>query len=103
MLSVQSSLPAASPSAADLSKTMKAGMQFEAILLNSLLGGLERAFTNLPGKKEDHSTEAYSGFAMQALASGLAESGGIGVGRLIAKALDRRSENTAPQTNDPNR
>src|SRR5579864_2518039 len=103
MLSVQSSLPAVTTAAPDHSKTMKAGMEFEAILLNSLLGGLEHAFTNLPGKKEDHSTEAYSGFAMQAMASGLAESGGIGIGRLIAKALEKRNENTAPKINDQNR
>ena len=103
MLSVESSLPGGTTAAAVHSKAMKAGMEFEAILLNNLLGGLERAFTNLPGKKEDHSTEAYSGLAMQALASGLAESGGIGVGRLIAKALDKRSQNTAPKINGQNR
>ena len=103
MLSVQSSLPGGTTVAADHSKAMKAGMEFEAILLNNLLGGLERAFTNLPGKKEDHSTEAYGGFALQALASGLAESGGIGIGRLIAKALEKRNENTAPQIVELNR
>jgi len=103
MLSVQGSLPGGTTVAADHSKAMKAEMEFEGILLNNLLGGLERAFTTLPGKDEDHSTQAYSGFAMQALASGLAESGGIGIGRLIAKALEKRNENTAPKINDQNR
>ena len=92
MLPVQSSLPAVKTAAAAPSKAAKAGMEFEGILLNNLLAGLERAFTTLPGKNEDHSTQAYSGFAMQALASGLAESGGIGIGRLIAKALDKRNK-----------
>lgn len=79
---------------ADL-KLRKAGMQFEAILLNKVLGDLEHAFTSLPGKKEDHATEAYGGFAMQALASGLAEAGGIGIGAIIAKALAGQAKTSA--------
>jgi Rod binding domain-containing protein len=76
-------------------KITKAGTQFEAILLNNVLGDLERAFTDLPGKKEDNSSQAYSSFAMQGLASGLAQAGGIGIGRMIAKALARHTEPSA--------
>ncbi len=71
-------------------KALKAGTQFEAVLLNNVLGAVEQAFTRLPGSHERHSTEAYSGLAMQTLASRLAEGGGIGVGRLLTKALEKR-------------
>ena len=86
---------------ADL-KIKKAGAQFEAILLNNLLGGLERAFTDLPGKKADNSARAYSGLAMQALSSGLAEHGGIGIGRLIAQALSKHEAGTTVKIKPPN-
>lgn len=72
-------------------KVVRAGRQFEAVLLNNVLGDLERTFTNLPGKKAEGSSEAYSGFAMQALASGLADAGGIGIGRMVSGALARQS------------
>jgi Rod binding domain-containing protein len=72
-------------------KALKAGAQFEAVLLNNVLGAVEQAFTRLPGSPERDSTEAYSGLAMQELASKLAEGGGIGIGRMLAKALEKRS------------
>jgi len=72
-------------------KALKAGAQFEAVLLNNVLGAVERAFTRLPGGHELHSSEAYSGLAMQTLASKLAEGGGVGLGRLLTKALEKHS------------
>ena len=58
-------------------KVLKAGAQFEAVLLNNVLGAVEHAFTELPGSHDHQSTEAYSGVAMQTLASKLAEGGGL--------------------------
>ena len=72
-------------------KALKAGAQFEAVLLNNVFGAVEQTFTRLPGSHEHHSTEAYSGLAMQTLASKLAEGGGIGLGRLLTSALQKRS------------
>lgn len=97
MIAVQGA-PAVSAEAADL-KIRKAGARFEGILLNKVWGDLERAFTDLPGKKADQSTEAYSGFAMQALASGLADAGGIGLGRIIASALAKQAKASAREGN----
>jgi Rod binding domain-containing protein len=73
-------------------RVLKAGAQFEAVLLNNVLGAVEHVFTKLPGRHDHQSTEAYSGLAMQTLASKLAEGGGIGLGRLLAKALEKHSE-----------
>ncbi len=84
---------------AKAAKAEHAGMEFEAVLLNTVLGSLERSFSHLPGGKEDHATEGYSGLAMQALTSGLARSGGIGLGRLIAKELlkNPNQDHTVPK------
>jgi Rod binding domain-containing protein len=78
-------------------RAWQAGMQFEAVLLNTVLGSLEQSFSHLPGgKKEDHASEGYSSMAMQALTSGLARSGGIGLGKMIAGELLRNSQRNHP-------
>jgi Rod binding domain-containing protein len=68
-------------------RAAKAGAQFEGILLNMVFGGLERTFSRVPGTTEDNVNKAYDGFAVEALTSGLARNGGIGLGGVIAKAL----------------
>lgn len=68
-------------------KAMKAGAQFEAVLLNAVFGELERSFAYLPGAPPDNVSKSYDGFGMEALTSGLAGRGGVGLGAFIAKAL----------------
>lgn len=68
-------------------KAQKAGVEFEAVLLNMVFGAVERSFSELPGAKLQQQTEAYGGFAMQGLTSGLARSGGIGLGKFITESL----------------
>ncbi len=76
--------------APEQAKALKAGAEFEALLLNNVLGAVEHAFTNLPGGKEHPTTDPYCGLAMQALTLGLSEHGGVGLGRLLAGALNQR-------------
>src|SRR5258708_9647721 len=86
--------PASQPERA---RAFEAGAQFEAVLLNTVLGPLEHSFSHLPGgKKEDQASEGYSGMAMQALTSGLARSGGIGVGKMIAEELLKHAQPEHP-------
>jgi Rod binding domain-containing protein len=73
-------------------KAMKAGAQFEAILLNTVLGDLQRTFSDLPGATEDDIIKSYDGFGIEALTSSLAAGGGIGLGAFIAKALVAHAE-----------
>jgi hypothetical protein len=68
-------------------RALKAAAEFEAVLLNTVFGELEHSFSQLPGSKVEHATEAYSGLGMQALTSGLARSGGIGLSEMITRAL----------------
>ena len=80
-------------------RTLQAGMQFEAVLLNTVLGSLEHSFSHLPGgKEEDHASEGYRSMAMQALTSGLACSGGIGLGKMIAEELLKNSARQSPNS-----
>ena len=91
------SAAAATVTPAERTKALRAGMQFEAVLLNTVLSSLEHSFSHLPGgKKADQASENYSGMAMQALTSGLARSGGIGVGKTIAEALLKNSARGNP-------
>lgn len=76
--------------APQIAKAVKAGEQFEAVLLNEVFGGVEHAFTSLPGAKKENSIVPYHGLAMQALALHLAQAGGVGIGRLIAKCLENQ-------------
>lgn len=82
------------PRATEVSKATKAGREFEAVLLNQVLGKVQQAFTHLPGTTEDYSSQAYSGFATEALTAGLASAGGVGLAGLITKALLKRSAGT---------
>lgn len=70
-------------------KAQKAGAEFEGVLLNIVLGAVERSFSELPGSKVQQEDQAYNGLGMQALASGLARAGGIGLGKMIAAALEK--------------
>lgn len=83
---------AAATSSTPPARALQAGMQFEAVLLNTLLGELEHSFSHLPGgKKEEQASASYGSMAMQALTSGLARGGGIGLGKIIAAALLKHS------------
>ena len=68
-------------------KALKAGAQFEAILMDMAFGDLQKSFSRLPGATEDAVGKSYTGFGMEALTSALSRDGGIGIGAVITKAL----------------
>ena len=76
-------------------KVLRAGRQFEAVLLNSVLGSLEHTFSSLPGTKLQNEAENYRAMGMQALATSLSEKGGIGIGDLIARKLSASGKEQA--------
>ena len=80
-------VPSSADKLSEQARAAKAGAQFEGILLNMVFGDLERVFSHFPGTSLDNVSKSYDGFAMEALTSGLSQHGGIGMGRLIAKAL----------------
>jgi Rod binding domain-containing protein len=76
-------------------KITKATRDFEAVLLNTLLGPLEKTFSSLPGKEHDAVSDNYQSLGMQALTSCLAANGGLGLADMIAKSLSKRDHGGA--------
>lgn len=68
-------------------KVIHAAHEFEAVLLNTMLGPLEQTFSSLPGKKPDSESDNYHYLGMQALSSVLANNGGVGMADLITRSL----------------
>jgi Rod binding domain-containing protein len=89
----------ASPTAASLqdAKIIKAGKDFESILLGSWLQQAEQTFAKVPGgdgesDDDDTSKDQFQGIAMQALAGSLTASGGIGIAKMITTHLKAASD-----------
>ena len=78
------------PAAEHARKIAKAAHEFEAVLLNTVLGPLERTFSSLPGKETDAISDNYHSLGMQALTSSLAGKGGFGIADMIVKSLSKR-------------
>lgn len=70
-------------------KVIHAAHEFEAVLLNTILGPMEQAFSSLPGGKADSNSDNYHYLGMQALSSVLAQNGGLGIGDLMIRSLVR--------------
>ena len=79
----------AASASGEAAKIGKAGRDFESILLGSWLQGAESSFGSVPGGDEDEDAggEQLKNIGVQQLATALAGSGGIGLGKLIAEQL----------------
>lgn len=76
--------------APDVSKIKKAAHDFESVLLNSLLGPLQKSFSTLPGAKpEDSQSGQYQSMETQALSTALSSGGGLGIADMIVRNLLR--------------
>jgi len=73
-------------------KIRHAAQEFEGVLLNTLLSSLEKTFATLPGTKLETGADQFQSLGAQALASGLAARGGIGIADLIARSLEAQSK-----------
>ena len=83
-----SSAPAAEEPHPD--KLVHAAQQFEAILLNQLLGSLQHAFCSLGEDKTEAGSDQYQFLGLQALASSVAAKGGLGIADMIVRNLTSR-------------
>jgi len=98
-----SQVPPVNSTAADgthAAKMVRAAQQFEAVLLNSLLGSLQHSFSSLGGKKTDGESTNYDYVGMQALSSALAARGGIGIAsRIVASMRQHEAASSLPHPN----
>lgn len=76
-------------------KLVQVAKQFEAVLLNDLLGPMEKTFSSVPGQKDSPGSADYAAMGAQALSSGLAASGGFGIANLIIRNVMQHQKVTA--------
>jgi Rod binding domain-containing protein len=90
MGSIPSSLTALPPDMATTVNTprgVRAAREFEASLIASLLESMEKTFASVPGDPALPGSDDYNYLGTQALASGIAARGGLGIAALIARSL----------------
>ncbi len=88
----------------DAAKIDKGSQEFEAILLGSWLQQAEQSFATVPGADDDEDSgtrDQTMSFAIQSLATSMAASGGIGLGKMIAKAMHAQAEKQSGQPAEP--
>jgi Rod binding domain-containing protein len=71
----------------DSRQLVRAAQDFEAVLLGSLLRSLEETFSAAPGDAKPAGDDDYHYLGTQALAGGLAASGGFGIATMIIRNL----------------
>jgi len=77
-------------SAADSAKIDKGAKDFESILVGSWLQQAEQSFATVPGaddEDQDVGRDSMMSFGVQTLATSMANSGGIGIAKMVAKAM----------------
>lgn len=93
-----------SPGAAsDDAKIEKGAKEFEAILVGGWLQQAEQSFATVPGADddEDPGKDQMMSLGVQQLATSLAASGGIGIGKMIAKAMHANADKASAQAAAP--
>jgi Rod binding domain-containing protein len=84
----------------DTAKIDKGSKEFEAVLVGSWLQQAEQSFATVPGADdgEDVGRGSMMSLGVQTLATSMAASGGIGIGKMVAKAMHAAADKAAGQT-----
>ena len=88
-------------------KIEKSAQEFESMLLSNWLQQAEQSMATVPGAEEDEDAgcrEQMMSLATQTMASSMAASGGIGIAKMIAKAMHAaadKAEESTPEASDP--
>jgi Rod binding domain-containing protein len=89
----------------DASKIDKGAKEFEAVLVGSWLQQAEQSFATVPGADEDEQDVgrgSMMSLGVQTLATSMAATGGIGIGKMVAKAMHAAADKVAGQSADTN-
>jgi Rod binding domain-containing protein len=86
----------------DTAKIEKGAKQFEAMLLQSWLQQAENSFATVPGAEDDDDNttgrDQMMSMGVQSLADAMANSGGIGIAKMVATAMERTAEKAENRT-----
>lgn len=82
-------------------KIEKSAQEFESMLLSTWLQQAEQSMATVPGAEDDEDAagrDQMMSLGVHSLATSLAASGGIGIGKMIAKALHKAADSAAGPT-----
>jgi Rod binding domain-containing protein len=82
----------------DAAKIDKGAKEFEAVLVGSWLQQAEQSFATVPGADDDEQDVgrgSMMSFGVQTLATSMAATGGIGIGKMVAKAMHAAADKVA--------
>jgi Rod binding domain-containing protein len=85
-------------------KIEKSAQEFESMLLSNWLQQAEQSMATVPGAEDDEDApgrDQMMSLGVQQLANSLAASGGIGIGKMIAKALHKAADQAAAPAAGP--
>src|ERR1700721_227176 len=87
----------------DDAKIEKGAKEFEAILVGSWLQQAEQSFATVPGADEDQDAGGRQMMSLggQKLATAKAANGGLGIGKMIAKAMHENAERASVHAASP--
>ena len=87
----------------DDAKIDKGAKEFEAVLVGSWLQQAEQSFGTVPGANDDEDVgrDSMMSFGVQTLATSMANSGGIGIGKMVAKAMHAAADKADGQPAAP--
>jgi Rod binding domain-containing protein len=90
---------AASRTPTDAAKIDKGAKDFEAVLIGTWLQQAEQSFGTVPGADEDEDVGRgqMMSFGVQSLSTSMAASGGIGIAKMVAKAMHINADKAAAQ------
>ena len=83
----------------DDAKIEKGAREFESILVGSWLQQAEQSFATLPGAEdgEDPGRDQMMSLGVETLSKSLAAAGGIGIGKMIARAMHANADKAKAQ------
>lgn len=86
--------------ATDAAKIDKGAKEFEAVLVGSWLQQAEQSFGSVPGGDDslDVGRDSMMSLGVQTLATSMAAAGGIGIGKMVAKAMHAAATKADGQT-----
>jgi len=87
-VAVESSSNAAKPGSGQLLRLRKAAGDFEAILLQSLWKSMKDTFSDPDDPDSDETLKSFDDLGVEAMASAVGSSGGLGIKNLILKHLE---------------
>jgi len=87
----------------DDAKIAKGAREFESILVGSWLQQAEQSFATLPGADDDQDPgrDSMMSLGVETLSRSLAAAGGIGIGKMIAKAMHANADKAKAQQTAP--